>query len=31
MPPIINPELCSQCGMCVEICTEDVFFGSEEG
>lgn len=31
MPPIINPDLCSCCGACVEICTEDVFYGSEEG
>jgi NAD-dependent dihydropyrimidine dehydrogenase PreA subunit len=31
MPPIIDPDLCERCGACVDICTEDVFFGSEEG
>jgi adenylylsulfate reductase subunit B len=30
MPPIINKDKCSYCGMCVNICSEDVFFGSKE-
>lgn len=28
MPPVIKKEICVRCGKCVEICTEDVFFGS---
>ncbi len=31
MPPVIDPDLCSRCGQCVDICSEDVFFGSDEG
>lgn len=31
MPPVIDPELCIACGDCVDICTEDVFYGSKEG
>ena len=31
MPPIIDPEKCSKCGMCVEICPADVFYGSKKG
>jgi len=30
MPPIINMDRCKKCGTCVEICSEDVFFGSKE-
>jgi adenylylsulfate reductase, subunit B len=30
MPPIINPDLCIKCDRCVNICTEDVFFGSKK-
>ena len=30
MPPIIEKEKCIRCGKCVDICTEDVFFGSEK-
>jgi len=30
MPPIINMDKCKKCGTCVEICSEDVFFGSRE-
>lgn len=25
MPPVIDPERCVHCGMCMEICPEDVF------
>jgi len=28
MPPVINSEKCERCGNCVEICSDDVFFGS---
>jgi len=31
MPPIIDPEKCIMCGTCVDICSEDVFYGSREG
>ena len=31
MPPIIDKDKCSGCGTCVDICSTDVFFGSEEG
>lgn len=31
MPPLIDETKCSQCGTCVEVCAEDVYFGSEEG
>ncbi len=31
MPPIINEKKCSKCGKCVDICSEDVFFGSKKG
>jgi adenylylsulfate reductase subunit B len=31
MPPVIDHEKCTKCGKCVDICTEDVFFGSKEG
>jgi adenylylsulfate reductase subunit B len=30
MPPMINKKKCSRCGQCAEICSEDVFFGSEK-
>ena len=30
MPPVINRQKCTRCGKCVDICTEDVFFGSEK-
>ena len=30
MPPIIEESLCSHCGTCVDMCTEDVFFGSKK-
>jgi adenylylsulfate reductase subunit B len=30
MPPVIEKEKCIRCGKCVDICTEDVFFGSEK-
>lgn len=31
MPPIIDKEKCSGCGTCADVCSSDVFFGSEEG
>ena len=31
MPPEIDPDKCTACGQCVDICTEDVFYGSKEG
>ena len=31
MPPIIDQNKCTGCGICVDVCTEDVFFGSEKG
>ena len=30
MPPIIDETKCTTCGICVDICTEDVFFGSKK-
>lgn len=30
MPPVIDPNRCTLCGQCVELCPEDVFFGSDE-
>ena len=29
MPPKIDSEKCDACGLCVEVCSEDVFFGSK--
>jgi len=31
MPPVIDKNNCKKCGVCVEICSEDVFFGSTKG
>jgi adenylylsulfate reductase, subunit B len=28
MPPKIDSEKCDACGRCVEVCSEDVFYGS---
>ncbi len=28
MPPVVDKEKCIRCGKCVEICPEDVYFGS---
>jgi adenylylsulfate reductase subunit B len=28
MPPVIDGEKCTACGVCAEICSEDVYFGS---
>jgi len=30
MPPVINEDRCTACGICVDVCSQDVFFGSEE-
>ena len=29
MPPIINKNKCTTCGMCANVCPQDVFFGSK--
>ena len=31
MPPLIDEEKCTRCGTCVDVCAEDVYFGSETG
>lgn len=31
MPPVIDAEKCSRCGKCVDICSEDVFYGWKKG
>jgi adenylylsulfate reductase subunit B len=31
MPPIINKDICTGCGKCVEVCPSDVFWGSKKG
>jgi len=30
MPPIIDKEKCTGCGICADICNYDVYFGSKE-
>ena len=30
MPPIINKRKCIACGVCVNVCPQDVFFGSRK-
>ena len=30
MPPIINKRKCIACGVCVNVCPQDVFFGSQK-
>lgn len=30
MPPVINKDACTVCGICVKICPMDVFFGSKK-
>jgi adenylylsulfate reductase subunit B len=30
VPPVIKEEQCILCGICVDICPEDVFYGSEK-
>lgn len=29
MPPIIDNNKCNGCGICVSVCSQDVFFGSK--
>jgi len=31
MPPIIDSEKCTACGICVDICNYDVYYGSKDG
>jgi adenylylsulfate reductase subunit B len=31
MPPVINKDKCINCGKCVDVCSEDVFFDSKQG
>ena len=30
MPPVINEDRCTACGTCVNVCPQDVFFGSKK-
>jgi len=30
MPPIIDPDKCSRCGICYDVCPQDVFPTSKE-
>ena len=30
MPPVIDKEHCTHCGLCADMCSEDVFYGSEK-
>jgi len=31
MPPVIEAKKCIVCGQCTNVCSEDVFFGSQKG
>ena len=31
MPPIIDKTKCTNCGICVDVCPLDVFYGSQKG
>ena len=31
MPPVIDKDKCNKCSKCVDICTEDVYFGTPKG
>ena len=31
MPPVIDEGICKKCNKCVDICTEDVYFGTPKG
>lgn len=28
MPPLIDADKCNGCGLCMDVCSEDVFYGS---
>ena len=30
MPPVIDHKLCNKCGMCVEVCPVDVYYGTKK-
>ncbi len=30
MPPIIDEDKCTACGVCVNVCPQDVYWGSEK-
>ncbi|MFC1861436.1 ferredoxin family protein [Chloroflexota bacterium] len=30
MPPVIDIEKCTKCGICVDFCPVDVYYGSQE-
>jgi len=30
MPPVIDSDECVPCNICIEVCPEDVFFGSRQ-
>jgi adenylylsulfate reductase subunit B len=30
MPPVIDKDRCTHCGLCADMCSEDVFYGSEK-
>ena len=31
MPPVIDADKCTCCGLCVDLCPEDVYYGSRPG